>query len=491
MISESVRRFLATFCWDEYYFPMDGPFQNYTYFPPATLREVRACWERTADLIRAGRAPRDIGLYIHWPFCPSRCSFCFCSMRVPRSRSETAAYLAMLEREMEAFRGVFRGLGFTSLWVGGGTPTFMSEAELDRLLARAQEAFPLEPGAEVYVEASAATLTKGKVEVLLRRGVNRVTLGLQSFDGQVLARVDRRGQDRGAAERAFDLVSGRGMVVDVDLMAGLPGQTRESFIRDLAWVMRRRPDVLHLFAFDPRRQTLLAAGGYAHSPGQRRELRILIETADRALLAAGYRMSRLDPETLEPDCPEERQDSAVRRLGASVLGLGASAISHAFGTAWYCHPLSGSPRPGGARPAGGLPPFRLMRSGLDEEMRGWVLRQLALFGMISLRGFHERFGTALAKVPGLGAAVRGLEAAGGLRRDGPRLFCAGRDPVERHVGLKRLYSPRVVRAIMNKHAAGYRDFLAQDARGGRWAGVVREKMDFRNLFRVYFKGAAA
>jgi hypothetical protein len=324
----------------------------------------------------------------------------------------------------------------------------MDEDTLDGLLGHARACFDFEPGAEVYVEASPATLSPGKMDVLLRHGVNRITLGIQSRDASVP--MARRGQDRAVVERAAGLVLGRGLVVDFDLMMGLQGQSELSFLRDLAWALRKKPDVLHLFAFDPRPQTLFAKA--SKTQGRRRGLHRLMALADKAVRQAGYEISRLDPETLEPHPLEERQDSAVRRLGASVLGIGHSALSHAFGTAWYYHPLRSSE-------------FRLMPSPVDEEMRGFALRHLSLFGRLPPRPFD----------PGLSGALRDLESAGYLRRGKGGWVYARRDPVEKAVVLKHLYSPRVKEALAR-------------IRPPKGEGI-REKLSGRGLFRVYFRSA--
>ncbi|MFH2204039.1 MAG: radical SAM protein [Elusimicrobiota bacterium] len=473
-----LREYLSTFCFDDYYFPMDGPFQNYTYFPSASLDEVRACWKKTVRLMRAGKAPRDLGIYIHWPFCAARCAFCFCSMKTPGSRKEVQRQLDALRREMDAFRGIFDKTLFTSLWIGGGTPTFMGDADLDALLGRVRDSFAFTEDAQIYVESSPATLTRTKADILARHGVNRITLGVQSRDAKVLRAAGRRGQSRAVVDRAFALAAERGLFIDLDLMFGLEGQSRVSFVRDLVWALKRRPQALHLYAFDPKPQTGYVRAGKRRLAGGRERLRILMEIADRLARGAGYRMSRLDPATLMPDCPEERQDSAVRRQGASVIGFGPSAISHAFGGAWYCHPLVGR----GGR-AGGIPPFRLLPSGLDEEMRGYALRNLALFGRIAVKNFYSRFGVEPLRARGVGGALQELAASGRLRVDRKSIVYAGRDPVERGITLKRLYSPRLLGALMRGRR---REFTAY-AKGRNGAAAIADKMEDRSLFRAYFR----
>ena len=225
--------YLSSFCYDDYYFPMDGAFQNYTYFPRASLDDVRACWKKTARLIREGKAPEDIGIYIHWPYCISRCTFCFCSMAVPRSRTETAQQHAAILKELDAFADIFEGLPFTSLWIGGGTPTFMSLKHLDALLARVRVNFTFARGAQIYLESSPATLTEEKFDVMAGHGVNRITFGVQSLDAGVLDAVDRKGQTKESVADAFGWARKHGMLIDTDIMFGLEGQSRVSFVRDL------------------------------------------------------------------------------------------------------------------------------------------------------------------------------------------------------------------------------------------------------------------
>lgn len=466
---------LAAFCYDDYYPPMDGPYQNFSYFRRAGLARIRGCWRRTLRLIRAGRAPAELGLYLHWPFCPSRCGFCFCSVRVPRGAAEPARYADGVRREIAALADLFAGFALGSIWLGGGTPSFLEERPLDELLAFARASFALAPGAQVYVECSPATLTPGKIAALARRGVNRATLGVQSNDPAVLRAAGRMGQSRAGAEGALRALAGAGMAVDLDLLCGLPGQSARSFLRDLRWALRLRPDALHLFAYEPRPQTGFARRGYAAGPERALRLRALMLVADRAARADGYRVSRLDPGTLEPDCPEERQDSAVRRLGASVLGVGASAISHAWGSAWYCHPLAESR----AWRPGAIPPFYWLPSPPAEEMRGFALRHLALFGRLDRARFRARFGRDPLRAEPTARALRALERWGGLRRDNGALALAEPDPVERAVLLKRLYSARVLRALPDAPAVA-----GADARA-----LIRGKLEARRLFAVYFRPA--
>ena len=451
--------FLTTLCRDEHepYFPADGDgYSSCEYFRRSSLREVQGFWRKTAGLIRAGRAPRDLGLYLHWPFCPSRCAFCFCSMAVPRSASEMRAYARGLEREMEAFRGPLEGLPFTSVYLGGGTPTFIPDELLDGLLSRLRRSFTLAEGAEVYAEASPATLTKAKLDILRRHGVDRLTLGVQSLDPKVLSFGRRPGQTAASVARAVRMVREvPGIYSGVELMYGLEGQTPRSFLRDVVAVMKLGPDGVYLYGFDARPQTLFARAGKRLPPRVREEQLRMPGLLDKLARLYGYR-----PPSHHPDAPEymstiSRQCRAARRSGASILGLGAGALSHAFGSAWYRHP----PIEESSRAWGGLPPFTCLESPPAEEMRGYAVRHLYTQGELSRRGFRELFGKDPLAVPALARPLRGLASLGKLSIGAGLIAFKTQDRAQRVVFSKSLYSPGLERRLMEAHRAEHRDFL--------------------------------
>jgi oxygen-independent coproporphyrinogen-3 oxidase len=451
--------FLTSLCHDEHepYYPADGDgYSDCGYFRRSSLREARGFWRRTAGLIRAGKAPRELGLYLHWPFCPAQCAFCFCSMAVPRSAGEMKAYAALLEREMEAFRGPLEGVPFTSVYLGGGTPTFIPDALLDRLLGRLRSSFTLAPDAEVYVEASPATLTRAKLGVLRRHGVNRLTLGVQSLDPKVLSLGRRPGQTRATVARAVRLAREAPEVYSgVELMFGLEGQTPRSFIRDVVEVMKLGPDAVYLYGFDARPRTPFARAGKRLPPRVREAQLRMPGLLDKVARLHGYRPPSHHPDTPEYMSTISRQCRAARRCGASILGLGAGALSHAFGSAWYRHPpIEESPR--GWR---GLPPFFSLESPPAEEMRGYAVRHLYTQGELSREGFRGLFGRDPMEVPALAKPLRSLAALGKLRVAPGLIAFTTQDRAQRVVYSKSLYSPGLERRLLAAHRAEHREFL--------------------------------
>lgn len=163
------------------------------------------------------------GLYIHVPFCISKCPYCgFYSIT---DLSLIPDYLTALRREMAFFRNPAET--FDTLYIGGGTPSVLSPRQIERLVLDARDTFRLSPDAEITVELNPADITSGLLNALSRAGVNRLSLGVQSFDDAVLSFLGRRH----TSAIAMDAIrTGRGAGfenVSIDLIYGIPGQKME------------------------------------------------------------------------------------------------------------------------------------------------------------------------------------------------------------------------------------------------------------------------
>ncbi|NNN05681.1 MAG: radical SAM protein [Elusimicrobia bacterium] len=428
-----VRASAAALC-DEDYPPVDGDYQNRTYFQPVALAGVLAAWRRTARLIVSGRVPGDVGLYIHWPFCPTPCAYCYCDRRAGADAAERRRGLDALLLELRTFAPVLRGVVFSQVQLYGGTPTDLGAAGLDRLFAEVRASFALRPDASLCVETSAATLDESVARSLVNNGVTRVDIGVDSLDAAVLAR-ERRGQDERSADGALRLLLQiPGLDVGVALLFGLEGQTSASFVRDLGWVLRRRPRRILVYGFDPRPQTAFARSGAAlDAPARERIARTVLATRP-VLEAAGY-----------------RADESGWRPTSSLLGVGWSAMSRAFGSLWYQHPpLDGRPVADGA-----IPPFLGMSSSMAEEMRGYVVRGLFAGGRADAAGFRAAFARDMTAAPAVSRPARALERAGLARFDDDGLELTAATPALRARARSFFYSPSVRRALASRGAAGF------------------------------------
>ncbi len=166
------------------------------------------------------------GLYVHLPFCRSRCGYC--SFVVTTDDSQRGAYLSALERESRIVGAESGGSSFDSVYLGGGTPSWLPEEGLARILAALDRDFALEAGAEVSLEANPDDVSPARAAAWKGAGVSRVSVGVQSFQDRELAAVGRR-HDAADAGRALDVLLAEDLSVSGDLILGLPEQTAETF----------------------------------------------------------------------------------------------------------------------------------------------------------------------------------------------------------------------------------------------------------------------
>ena len=183
-------------------------------------------------------APAHSALYLSVPFCRSKCSFCNFASGV-FSRQQFDGYVAHLEHAMAAAESWVQASGaefspmLDSIYLGGGTPSVLAPDQLERLFKAAARSFRIQPKAEVTVEVAPGTLSPEILDVLVRCGVNRVSLGVQSFvdeESRAVGRLHTRATtlDDIARLRAAGITE-----ISVDLIAGLPHQSAESWSRSL------------------------------------------------------------------------------------------------------------------------------------------------------------------------------------------------------------------------------------------------------------------
>ncbi len=232
-------------------FDVNGP--RYTSYPTAD-RFVEAF---TADdyahaLRQRGAQPSTLPLsvYVHLPFCASLCYYCACNKIITRHHSRASEYLDLLQIELDLqVAQLGRGQAVSQLHLGGGTPTFLSDEELARLMAMLRGAFTLAPGGEYSIEIDPRTVDATRLKALWKLGFNRLSFGVQDFDPEVQKAVHRIQP----AEQVFALVAAAREIgfesINVDLIYGLPRQTTESFARTLEQVAELRPDRIALYAY--------------------------------------------------------------------------------------------------------------------------------------------------------------------------------------------------------------------------------------------------
>ena len=308
------------------------PYQSYVYayphktayHPLADRPALRGLW---AD------EPKDaLSLYLHIPFCEVRCGFCNLFTRIGAPDGLTTAYLDALERQAGAVsEALGDGARFAAAAFGGGTPTFLEAAELERLCDIAEKRMGADLAAvPLSVEASPATATADRLAVLAARGTTRLSLGVQSFV-DTEARSAVRPQRRADVEAALTRIREAGIpVLNIDLIYGIDGQTERSWLRSLDAALAWHPEELYLYPLYVRPLTGLGRKGAAESEEEwdARRLRLYRLGRDH-LLARGYeqvsmRMFR------RADAPATGgEDYACQTDG--MIGLGCGARSYTSG----------------------------------------------------------------------------------------------------------------------------------------------------------------
>jgi len=328
----------------------DVPGPRYTSYPTAD-RFVEAFGP--ADYVRAldarasgaaivgGGAP--LSLYVHIPFCESVCYYCACNKVITKHHDRAAEYLDALEQDIALHVDhLGRGQAVSQLHLGGGSPTFLSDAELQRLMDTLRSSFRLMPGAEIAIEVDPRTVDEGRLAHLAKIGFNRLSFGVQDFDPDVQQAVHRV-QSREMVEQLMTASRGLGFhSTNVDLIYGLPKQTPESLARTVAQVSALRPDriALYHYAHLPQR----------FKPQRRIDSQVLPSPEDKltmlsqaiaGFLAQGYVHIGMDHFALPNDslAVAKRQGRLHRNFqgystqpDCDVIGLGVSAIGRVGAT---------------------------------------------------------------------------------------------------------------------------------------------------------------
>jgi oxygen-independent coproporphyrinogen-3 oxidase len=224
--------------------------------------------------------------YVHVPFCAHHCGYCDFAVAVGQD-DLIDAYLAALETEMASL--LPQPQPVRTIFLGGGTPTHLGPEQLERLLTTVCHWLPLEPGGEFSVEANPEGLGDDKIAVLADHGVNRVSLGAQSFDAELLRVLDRR-HSPAEVPHGFGRLRRRIVEVSLDLIFGVPGQTQAQWTEDLTRTLALGPDHVSTYGLTYEKGTPLwkeRQRGRILPLGEEAEL-ALYEQAIDTLQAAGF-----------------------------------------------------------------------------------------------------------------------------------------------------------------------------------------------------------
>ena len=389
----------------------DRPGPRYTSYPTAPQfhagfgeRELR----EVATASNGDPIPRRLSLYVHVPFCESPCFYCGCNRIITRDKARGEAYLARLYREIALTAGLFdRDREVIQLHFGGGTPNFLSPAQLRDVVDTLRSHFRFSDAADrdISIELDPRFVDADDIAALGKIGFNRASFGVQDFDPAVQEAVNRI-QSVEQTRAVIDACRGNGFrSVNVDLIYGLPNQTPDGFARTLDNVAQMRPDRVAVYGyahmphlFKPQKQldaSLLPSG----------ETKLaLLQLAIEKLTAAGYLYIGMDHFAL----PDDELALAQARGGlhrnfmgytthadSDLVGLGVSAISH-IGDSFSQNPRD-LPSWQAALDEGRLPVFRGMRMNEDDQLRADLIQQLMCQGEIPVAALERRYAIDFAE----------------------------------------------------------------------------------------------
>jgi oxygen-independent coproporphyrinogen-3 oxidase len=265
-------------------------------------------------------------LYVHLPFCAHRCGYCD-FVTVLGRREQHAAYVDALLGELELERELLAP-ELDTIFLGGGTPTFTEPAALERLLAA------LPAAQELTVEANPETVTQELARALHRLGVNRVSLGVQTFQPHLLAVLERVAQPDTVRRAFFHLRDAGFDNISFDLIYGIPGQGTADLDADLGEALELAPEHLSCYELEARPGTRFTHAHGAELELQADAMEAYFEAVVERLTGAGYRWYETANFCRTGDRDLRAQHNLAYWLGREYLGLGIGAVSTVGGNRW-------------------------------------------------------------------------------------------------------------------------------------------------------------
>lgn len=367
-------------------------------YPPFSFWRSEERKEAEEALDRPGTPGKDVplGLYVHIPFCRKRCKFCYFRVYTDKNGRDIEAYLGAVTKEVELLgrrKALERPLQF--VYFGGGTPSFLSAAQIEALVEGLTKSVSWDSAEEVTFECEPGTLSRAKVKALASIGVTRLSLGIENFDDDVL-QENGRAHLSGEIYRAWEWIEEASFpAVNVDLIAGMVGETDEGWDRSIEKTLALSPDSVTVYQMELPFNTVYSRemlGGDGKSRvaswSQKREW---VRHAFARFQEAGYRVSSGYTLVRDPErCKFVYRDALWR--GADMVGVGVASFSHVSSVHYqnldrfedYVETLA----------QGKLPLSRALRVSDRERLIREMVLQMKL-GRLDASYFREKFGASI------------------------------------------------------------------------------------------------
>jgi len=379
--------------------------------------------------VRTRGGARPLSLYLHIPFCDTVCYYCACNKIVTKRRDKAATYLSYLKREVEMQGMLFAGMNqVEQLHFGGGTPTYLSDAQMGELMSHLRRNFRFADDAvgEYSIEVDPRTVSAARVHSLRNQGFNRISLGVQDFDADVQKAVNRV-QPEHETRAVIDAARAAGFrSISIDLIYGLPKQTMATMTATLGKVVAANPDRISVYhyahmphLFKPQRRIL-----DADMPDSDTKLQMLQLCIER-LGAAGYVYIGMDHFAKPEDdlAVAQRQGRLHRNFqgysthaDADLVACGVSSIGSVGAT--YSQNVKTLEEYYDMIDQNELPVARGLRLSMDDALRRTIIQKLICQFELSIPAIEQAFPIVFDKYfADELIQLRVLEADGLLRVD--------------------------------------------------------------------------
>ncbi len=377
--------------------------------------------------------PRPLSLYFHIPFCATVCFYCACNKVVTKNRSRAEPYLAQLQLEI-AMHGRFydQDRRVEQLHWGGGTPTFLSPAQMESLMEATAQHFPLrdDDGGEYSLEIDPRTVNPETIVLLRRLGFNRISLGVQDFNPNVQKAVNRIQ----SVEQTLEIMdAARGAQfksINVDLIYGLPHQSTETFTTTLDQIIATGPNRLAVYnyahlpdRFPPQRRIKAED---LPSPNEKLDI---LQLAIQKLTGAGYRYIGMDhfakPDdelsiALDAGTLQRNFQGYSAHAECDMVGMGVSSIGKVFDN--YYQNAKDLETYGADIEAGRLPIARGVELEPDDLLRSAVISELMCRFAVDIPSLEKRWNFSFWDHFAFEQEeIKSMEADGLLQYDGDSL----------------------------------------------------------------------
>ncbi|HEX5423488.1 MAG TPA: oxygen-independent coproporphyrinogen III oxidase [Candidatus Acidoferrales bacterium] len=386
---------------EEFLQKYNRPGPRYTSYPTAPVwKDDFGPDDLEKSFAAADEHQTPVSLYMHIPFCESLCLFCACNVSIQKNKEVAIPYLDALKREVEHVgKRVSKHRAVIQFHWGGGTPTYLSPAQMEDLFGFARERFAFSPDAEIGIEIDPRVTSRAHLETLRRLGFNRLSMGIQDFEERVQKTINRvqpyemtRDTIQTARKLGFESLN-------VDLIYGLPYQTAGTFHATVERVLTLSPDRVAMFSYAHVPWLRKQQGAFStHLPEGMEKFRIF-QAGLEGFLAAGYQYIGMDHfARLTDELAVAQRNRTLHRnfqgyttkADADLYGMGVSAIS-SIGDS-YAQNVREVPAYEASTSERGIATMRGYRLSNDDRLRRSVIGRLLCHAAIRKNDVEREFG---------------------------------------------------------------------------------------------------